>query len=117
MNTAQSPKPPIPEKAKYPEATRQFMVKDSQKKYLRRGEVLLVARSSTKNIAAATKFTIVPPAVTRRVSALHSMLTVETINGLPPVKRQAPPCPTASCKTFVSICATMPTAAIVSASD
>jgi len=49
--------------------------------------------TNEENNPAAAAFMRVPPAMTRRLSALHSMFTVETNRGRPPVIMQAPPWP------------------------
>ena len=54
--------------------------------------VCLTARAATQNNSPKAKLTRVPPASTRRVSALHSKCTVESASGCPPVARHMPPC-------------------------
>src|SRR5579863_266301 len=90
---------------------------ESHRKYLRREEVRLVMRPHTKNSAPATTFTKVPPAITRRLSALHSIATVDTMIGFPPVARHAPPCPTPSWSIEASMYAINAIPAIVIVSD
>ena len=52
-----------------------------------------VFRRRRKKSAAAMVFISEPPAMTKRLSALQSMLTAVIRRGLPPVMRHAPPWP------------------------